>query len=172
MILMSLNVLSKNSCLSLVGKDIGLAKPSKKKMGANFRKVDFLTTMANGGLICVVRDITERKQIEYELRTSEINFCHSLDDSPLGVRISSIEGETIYANRAILDVYGYDSIEELKKISLKERYTPESYAEFLLRKEKRLRGELGPSEYEISIVRKKRRNSPSACFSQENILGR
>ena len=100
------------------------------------------------------RDITERKQIEYELLASEANFRHSLDDSPLGVRISSIEGETIYANRAILDIYGYGSIEELKKTPLKERYTPESYAEFLLRKEKRLRGEFGPSEYKISIVRK------------------
>ncbi len=100
------------------------------------------------------RDITERKQIEYELRASESNFHHSLDDSPLGVRISTVEGETIYANRAILDIYGYDSIEEMKKISVKERYTPESYAEFLLRKEKRLQGEFVPSEYEIKIVRK------------------
>jgi len=100
------------------------------------------------------RDITERKQMEYDLRASEINFRHSLDDSPLGVRISTIEGETIYANKAILDIYGYDNIKELKKTSLKERYTPESYAEFQLRKEKRLRGEFGPSEYEISIVRK------------------
>jgi PAS domain S-box-containing protein len=100
------------------------------------------------------RIITERKQIEYELRASESNFRHSLDDSPLGIRISTVEGETIYANRAVLDIYGYDSIEELKKTPLKKRYTPESYAEFQLRKEKRVRGEFGPSEYEISIVRK------------------
>jgi PAS domain S-box-containing protein len=100
------------------------------------------------------RNITERKQMEYDLRASEINFRHSLDDSPLGVRISTIEGETIYANRAVLDIYGYDSIEELKKTPLKERYTPESYANYQTRKEKRLRGEFGPSEYEISIVRK------------------
>jgi PAS domain S-box-containing protein/putative nucleotidyltransferase with HDIG domain len=102
----------------------------------------------------IARDITERKEIEYELRASESNFRNSLDDSPLGVRISTIVGETIYANRAILDIYGYDSIEELKKTHRKECYTPESYAESQLRKEKRLRGEFGPSEYEISIVRK------------------
>jgi PAS domain S-box-containing protein len=113
------------------------------------------------------RDITERKQIEYDLRASEINFRHSLDESPLGVRISTIEGETIYANRAILDIYGYDSIEELKKTPLKERYTPESYAEFQLRKEKRLRGEFGPSEYEISIVRKNGKISHLHVFRKE-----
>jgi PAS domain S-box-containing protein len=104
--------------------------------------------------MCEGRIITERKQIEYELRASESNFRHSLDDSPLGVRISTTEGETIYANRAILDIYGYDSIEELKKTPMKERYTLDSYANFQLRKEKRLRGEFGPSEYKISIVRK------------------
>jgi PAS domain S-box-containing protein len=100
------------------------------------------------------RNITERRQMEDSLRKSEENFRHSLDDSPLGVRISTIEGETIYANRAILDMYGYDSLEELKKIQLKDRYTPQSFAEFQIRKEKRLKGELGPSEYEINIVRK------------------
>jgi PAS domain S-box-containing protein/putative nucleotidyltransferase with HDIG domain len=100
------------------------------------------------------RNITERKQIEDSLLKSEENFRHSLNDSPLGVRISSIEAETIYANKAILDIYGYDSVEELKKTPLTERYTPKSYANFQLRKEKRLRGEFGPSEYEISIVRK------------------
>jgi PAS domain S-box-containing protein len=100
------------------------------------------------------RVITERKQIEDELRASESNFRHSLDESPLGVRISNEEGETIYANRTTLDIYGYDSIEELKKISVKDRYTPQTYAEYEARKKKRLKGEFGPSEYEISIVRK------------------
>jgi PAS domain S-box-containing protein len=100
------------------------------------------------------RNITERKKIENSLQKSEENFRHSLDDSPLGVRVSSINGETIYANRAILDIYGYGSIEELKKTPLTERYTPKSYTEFLMRREKRLRGESGPSEYEINIMRK------------------
>ncbi|MBN1366000.1 MAG: PAS domain S-box protein [Syntrophaceae bacterium] len=111
----------------------------------------------NGNPISILgesRDITERKKIEEELRASESNFRHSFDDSPLGVRISTVEGETIYANRAILDIYGYNSIEELKNTSLKERYTPESYAEWQVRKAKRLQGGVGPSEYEISIVRK------------------
>lgn len=100
-----------------------------------------------------LQDITERKLIEHDLRESEKNFHRTIDESPLGVRIVTMEGETIYANKAILDMYGYDSVEELKKTSVKERYTPESYAEYQKREEKRLIGE-GPSEYEISIVRK------------------
>jgi PAS domain S-box-containing protein len=100
------------------------------------------------------RNITERKLIENSLRKSEENFRHSLDNSPLGVRISTLKGETIYANKAILNIYGYDSIDELKNTPLAKRYTPQSHAEFQIRKEKRLRGEFGPSEYEINIVRK------------------
>lgn len=82
------------------------------------------------------------------------NFRRFLDDSPLGARIVSAAGETIYANRALLDIYGYEGIVELQNTSTKERYTPESYAEFLVRREKRQRGEFVPSDYEISILRK------------------
>ncbi|MBU2233941.1 PAS domain S-box protein, partial [Patescibacteria group bacterium] len=98
-------------------------------------------------------DIINRKRVEEIMRRTEENFRRSLDDSPLGVRIMTIEGETIYANRAILDIYGYDSVEELRTTSIKNRYTPQSYAEFEIRREKR-KGDDGPSEYEISIVRK------------------
>lgn len=100
------------------------------------------------------RDITERKQMEYSLRKSEENFRHSLDDSPLGVRIVSADGETLYANKTVLDIYGYENIDELKNTPLNKRYTPESFAEFKERREKRDRGESGPSEYEINIIRK------------------
>ena len=96
----------------------------------------------------------KQRQADEALRKSEENFRLSLDDSPLGVRIVSTEGETIYANQAVLDIYGYDSIEEINRIPIKERYTPQSYAGYKIRKEKRERGELGPPEYEISIVRK------------------
>jgi PAS domain S-box-containing protein len=101
-----------------------------------------------------VLDITSRKQAEEALHRAEENFRRSLDDSPLGVRIVTIEGETIYANRAILNIYGYDSIEELNTTSVKKRYSPESYAEFQIRKEKREQGVDVPSKYDISIVRK------------------
>jgi len=99
-------------------------------------------------------DVTDRKRAEEALSRAEENYRRTLDDSPLGVCIVTSEGETIYANRAILDIYGYDTIEELRATPIKNRYTPESYAEFTIRHQKRKQGEDGPSEYEISIVRK------------------
>jgi PAS domain S-box-containing protein len=102
----------------------------------------------------IARDITERKKTEKALLESEENFRRSIDDSPLGIRIVTAEGETLYANRAILDIYGYDSIEELRGTPLKKRYTLESYDDFKKRKERREQTESDSTEYEISIVRK------------------
>jgi PAS domain S-box-containing protein len=107
-----------------------------------------------GGYRGISRDITERKQLEEFLHMEKENFRHSLDDSPLGVRIVTMEGNTIYANQAIINIYGYDSLGELQKTPLKDRYTPESYVEAQERKRQRESGDLSATDYEISIVRK------------------
>jgi len=101
-----------------------------------------------------LQDITERMRAEEARLQAEENFRRSLDESPLGIRVVSAEGKTLYANRAILDLYGYGNIEELRSIPVKKRYTPESYAEFKSRKKKRMSGEDYPSEYEIGIIAK------------------
>lgn len=122
---------------------------------------DFLMKDKLGKLIVTVqREIREAKNrqekriSEEMLGMSEKNFRHSLENSPMGVRIVSIDGETIYANKEILNIYGYDSIEELNSTPHEARYTKESLAEHEIRKEKRKRGESVPSNYEIDIVRK------------------
>ena len=96
----------------------------------------------------------ERKRAQEGLQIAEANFRNSLDDSPLGIRIVTAEGELLYANQAILDIYGYSSFEELKATPAKKRYTPESYAEHRERVRRRRAGEPVPSDCEISIVRK------------------
>jgi PAS domain S-box-containing protein len=108
-----------------------------------------------------ILDISERKQIESQrqaaletLRKSEENFRLSLDESPLGVRISTAAGETLYANRVLLGFYGFTSIEEFNRTPLRERYTPKSYGEFKKRSKTRKKDGNGPNEYEVCIVGK------------------
>jgi diguanylate cyclase (GGDEF)-like protein/PAS domain S-box-containing protein len=105
-------------------------------------------------ILLAIEDITERKRAEEALRASEENFHRSLDESPQGVRIISKEGETLYANRVILDIFGYDSIEELQTIPTVKRYTEQSYAAFKVRREERRLGKDNSPKYGIDIVRK------------------
>ncbi|GAJ10659.1 unnamed protein product, partial [marine sediment metagenome] len=123
------------------------------------------------GVQCIVRDITESKWVEEELRIAEQNFRNSLDSSPLGIRIVTAEGELLYANQAILDIYGYSSIEELKSVPTKQRYTPKSYAEHRERAKKRKLGKPVPSNYEVSIVRKDSEVRHLAIFRKAVIWG-
>ncbi len=104
-------------------------------------------------IFCVCRDITERKKAEEALRRSEQNFRDSMENSPLGIRVFDKGGKTLYINRALLDMWGYSSVEELEAVPRKQRYTPQSYVEHIERVEKRKRGEHAPLSYEVSIVR-------------------
>ena len=100
------------------------------------------------------RLLQARRRAEETLVRMEENYRRSLDDSPLGVRIVSASGRTLYANREILDYFDFEGVADFDKRPLKERYTPKTYAEFQIRKQAREQGEFGPREYEIAIVRK------------------
>jgi PAS domain S-box-containing protein len=99
-------------------------------------------------------NITEHKRAEESLLLSEQNFRDSIEKSPLGIRIVTGDGNTLYVNKTLLDICGYGSLEELKAVPRNQLYTPESYAEHRERVNKRKRREYVPSNYEISIVRK------------------
>ena len=136
-----------------IGEDTAVAA---MKSGAH----DFLMKDKLAKLVVTIeREIREAK-IRYEKKTSdemlkksEENFRHSLDNSPLGIRIVSAEGKTLYANQEVLKIYGFDSVEEFSNIPHKKRYTPECYAEHIKREERRRRGEIIPY-YQLSIIRK------------------
>ncbi len=110
--------------------------------------------LPTGEIVAVYNDVTDRMRAEQALRDSEENFRNSVDTSPLGIHIVDEDGETLYANQAFLDLYGFTDLSELKAAPLQKRYTEQSFAEFLERREKRRRGEPAPDTYEISIIRK------------------
>ena len=99
-------------------------------------------------------DVTANEEAQRELREREDTFRRSHDDSPLGICVVTAEGDVLYANQALLDMYGFESDEDLKETSLEEKFTPECYAEHRTREEKQKRGEQVPSNYEIDIIGK------------------
>jgi len=94
-----------------------------------------------------------RWKAEEDLRRSEENFRRSISESPLGIRIVSVDGNTVYANPTFLDIYEFSSLEEFVSTPAKDRYTAQSYIQHQKRKEKRANG-CDVFDYEISIVRK------------------
>ena len=89
-----------------------------------------------------------------KLRASEENFRNSLDNSPMGIRIVTAAGQAMYANRALLEIYGYSSAEEMDSVPYQDRHTPETFTAHQERVRKRKIGEPTSSSYEIDIVRK------------------
>jgi PAS domain S-box-containing protein len=61
------------------------------------------------GHICIVRDITERKNVEEKLKL----LSEAVDEAPDGVIITDLNGSMIYSNRAVEHIYGF-SRDELK----------------------------------------------------------
>ena len=103
----------------------------------------------------IIRDITEDVRLKEALHMSEINFRNTMDNSPLGVCIVTADGEAIYTNQRFLDMYGYENLEEFRSKPVEERYTPESYQDYLVRREKLQQGqEKLYKYYRVSIVRK------------------
>ena len=104
-----------------------------------------------------IRRALEETEKQKELKKTgdalklEENFHHFFSESLTSIRIVSVEGETIYANKAFLDIFKFDTLNEYISTNVIDRYTPESYAQHQERKEKRKNGH-EISDYEISIV--------------------
>ncbi|WP_051184433.1 PAS domain-containing sensor histidine kinase [Desulfatiglans anilini] len=64
------------------------------------------------------KDITDRKRREAELRLSEEKFRSLFEHVNVGVYISSKEGKFLDANRALLQMLGYDTKEEFLDIDI------------------------------------------------------
>jgi PAS domain S-box-containing protein len=95
----------------------------------------------------------EHHMPESRFNIQQENLRKSIENSPIGIQIVKPDGEFVYVNRTMLDIWGYDSIEELKSIPLERRFTYDSIA--LLRK---MQEELGTGKNtlinEFTIIRK------------------
>ncbi|MGA2782984.1 MAG: HD domain-containing phosphohydrolase [Smithella sp.] len=61
----------------------------------------------------IVRDVTDRKKVEDELKNSELKYRNIFENAVEGIYQSTIEGRFITANAALARMAGYDSPEEL-----------------------------------------------------------
>lgn len=88
-------------------------------------KVNNTPVMIDGELEYAIAswvDITETKLAEEALKESETRYRTLFQNAPVGITISTESGDIIEANNALLQIHGYDSLEEFKRVPVSKRY--------------------------------------------------
>ncbi len=102
--------------------------------------------------VSIFKDITEKKQAEEKIRSTEEDYKRLFENVAVGVYISSKEGRFLDANKALLDMLGYENKEEFLKIDIaKDLYLkPEDRGKFqeMIEKDGRV------IDYEVLFKRK------------------
>ena len=74
------------------------------------------------GVEGTVRDITERKEIENRLRGSEEKFRQICDTSLDGIYTITLDGRIVDMSPAGVAMFGFDSLEEIRKVNIESLY--------------------------------------------------
>lgn len=101
----------------------------KKKDGTKFYQGLSLTVLENGGLICVVRDITNQMKMEEKLREREERYLQFFKTSVDCIFITSPSGKFIDFNDLMMESFGYTDWRKLMKVNVLSLYAfPEDRA--------------------------------------------
>ncbi len=100
-----------------------------------------------------VRDITARKAVDEDLMRSESRFRSLFENAPFGILIHRA-GTLLFANRALLDLFGYTSMARVEGSSIFKYLTPESAEQVADLLKRRLAGEPVPNAYETTGLRR------------------
>jgi PAS domain S-box-containing protein len=86
---------------------------AKKQDGSTFFEEVSLTLTQDGGLICVCRDITQRKQSEEQLRWEEALMRSMTEASPLAFYVVDNRTDSIlYFNPRFCEIWGIEHLEQ------------------------------------------------------------
>ena len=116
-----------------------------EEMGRIVRDAEGNITSISG----VLRDITERKLAEVAAQETETRYRALVEQSAMGIGIS-MGNRIVFANDALLRIFGYDTLEEFARAPLLDHVTPgsrESVAECIRQDEP-------PAEFEYEIIRR------------------
>lgn len=99
------------------------------------------------------KQIQDREKVEKELRESEQRYRTAIDNSNDGIAILR-DAKHLYTNKRYLDIYGYDSVEEIEEVGVYNIIHPDDRDKVFKRSHARVRGELDGQSYEHRCIRK------------------
>jgi PAS domain S-box-containing protein/putative nucleotidyltransferase with HDIG domain len=113
-------------------------------------KSTLMTYRGQQAILCIARDISERKQAEESLRASEEELEAIFNDVRDGIVVLDMTGKIIKINKRITETTGYTEKDIVgKRFNLLKMFTPQSIAKMLFRFSKSLAGiEILPYEVE------------------------
>jgi len=98
-------------------------------------------------LLALVRDVTEQKRGKQALQASEARFRTLMEKAPVAISISRV-GRTLYVNQRYLEMYGFQSVDEVVGHSVGEQWAAECRPMIEERARQRALGLPVPSDYE------------------------
>ena len=100
--------------------------------------------------IATVADVSDLKSVEEALKQSEQRYSTFAENINVGFWHGTLDGATLYVNRAMVEMLELDSADELSGVAYTEFIAPECLEDVEVEHEKRFRGET--STYELTIV--------------------
>ncbi len=107
----------------------------------------------SSGVLLVARDISRRRQAEEALRQSEQKLKQLIDNSLTGIYITQ-QHVLKFCNKKFADIFGFDSVDEMLGIHVKQLVEPSSWSVVDSEVKQRESGAKETSRYEFKCVRK------------------
>ncbi len=101
----------------------------------------------------VVRDISERRQVEQNLRDSEERYRELVEKAGAAILIDDLDGEFVYCNERLADLFGY-SLEEMQTKEIRSIVHPADIERVLKMHRARVQGKKIASKYEFMGIKK------------------
>jgi diguanylate cyclase (GGDEF)-like protein/PAS domain S-box-containing protein len=104
------------------------------------------------GSLGIIRDVTERKQMENALRESEKRYRDLVEKAGIAILIDDAEGKFKYFNTRFAQLFGY-TYEEMKTRSIANLVHPDDVQRVMSYHNARLARKNAPTQYEFRAVR-------------------
>ncbi len=105
------------------------------------------------GVMCMVQDITERKEIQRNLEEAEFKFRSLVEQSMVGVYIVQSDKFT-YVNPRLQELTGYSAHEMIDRLSVSDIIIPEDRPKIIQNLAQRLKGNMKSMNYELRGLKK------------------